>query len=456
MKIRTFFAVLLCKLARGLLRLLRRGGTAFPGRVALKVYPQVLGVLSRGVRVILVTGTNGKTTSSRMIEQAFADAGLNYFANRSGANLISGITAEFAMHSTLTGRPKCQFAVIECDEAASKTVLKYLKPEVIVATNVFRDQLDRYGEITHTLNNIIEGIRHTPESVLCINADCSLIASIPEHVPNPVVRFGVNVPLGGDDLTEISDAPHCIHCKTEYVYDYRTYGHLGAFRCPKCGYHREAPQVAVTAVQDLGVDTSDVTMSIGGREYAVHINLPAAYNIYNAVGSAAALSAFGFTPEAIVHALGAFGCGFGRMEKFDLRGTPGRMMLVKNPAGCNQTMRYLAGLNEDATFVVCLNDRDADGTDISWIWDADFERLAAMGEHLRRVFVSGTRADELRLRLKYAGVDEARIEVFYDYDPLIDAMCASEYPVFIMPTYTAMLDLRGRLQKQLGGKEFWE
>ena len=417
MKIRTFFAVLLCKLARGLLRLLRRGGTAFPGRVALKVYPQVLGVLSQGVRVILVTGTNGKTTSSRMIEQAFADAGLNYFANRSGANLISGITAEFAMHSTLTGRPKCQFAVIECDEAASKTVLKYLKPEVIVATNVFRDQLDRYGEITHTLNNILEGIRHTPE---------------------------------------ISDAPHCIHCKTEYVYDYRTYGHLGAFRCPKCGYHREDPQVAVTAVQDLGVDTSDVTMAIGGQEYAVHINLPAAYNVYNAVGSAAALYAFGFTPEAIVHALGAFGCGFGRMEKFDLRGTPGRMMLVKNPAGCNQTMRYLAGLNEDATFDVCLNDRDADGTDISWIWDADFERLAAMGEHLRQVLVSGTRADELRLRLKYAGVDEAKIQVFYDYDPLIDAMCASEYPVFIMPTYTSMLDLRGRLQKQLGGKEFWE
>ena len=360
------------------------------------------------------------------------------------------------MHSTLTGRPKCQFAVIECDEAASKTVLKYLKPEVIVATNVFRDQLDRYGEITHTLNNIIEGIRHTPESVLCINADCSLIASIPAQVPNPVVRFGVNVPLGGDDLTEISDAPHCIHCKTEYVYDYRTYGHLGAFRCPKCGYHREAPQVAVTAVLNLGVDTSDVTMAIGGQEYAVHINLPAAYNIYNAVGSAAALYAFGFTPEAIVHALGVFGCGFGRMEKFDLRGTPGRMMLVKNPAGCNQTMRYLAGLNEDATFVVCLNDRDADGTDISWIWDADFERLAAMGEHLRHVFVSGTRADELRLRLKYAGVDETKIQVYYDYDPLIDAMCASEYPVFIMPTYTSMLDLRGRLQKRLGGKEFWE
>ena len=456
MKIRVILAMLICKALRLASRILHRGGTAMPGRVALKLCPGLLGVLAENVKVVAITGTNGKTTSARMVEAAFADEGKNYFANRSGANLISGITTEFAMNSTLTGRCRREYAVIECDEAAAVRVFGQLKPRVIVVTNLFRDQLDRYGEITHTLNNIIEGIRHTPESVLCINADCSLIASIPAQVPNPVVRFGVNVPLGDDGTAELSDAPHCIHCKTEYVYDYRTYGHLGAFRCPKCGYHREAPQVAVTAVQNLGVDTSDVTMSIGGREYAVHINLPAAYNIYNAVGSAAALSAFGFTPEAIVHALGAFGCGFGRMEKFDLRGTPGRMMLVKNPAGCNQTMRYLAGLNEDATFVVCLNDRDADGTDISWIWDADFERLAAMGEHLRHVYVSGVRADDMRLRLKYAGVDEARIEVFYDYDPLIDAMCASEYPVFIMPTYTAMLDLRGRLQKQLGGKEFWE
>ena len=144
------------------------------------------------------------------------------------------------------------------------------------------------------------------------------------------------------------------------------------------------------------------------------------------------------------------------MEKFDLEGTPGRMMLVKNPAGCNQVIRYLSGLEEDAVFVVCLNDRDADGTDISWIWDADFERLCSMGDRLKRVLVSGVRADELRLRLKYAGVDEQRIAVCYDYGDLIEAMCASAHPVFIMPTYTAMLDLRGQLQNRLGGKEFWE
>ena len=426
MKIRTFFAVLLCKLARGLLRLLRRGGTAFPGRVALKVYPQVLGVLSRGVRVILVTGTNGKTTSSRMIEQAFADAGLNYFANRSGANLISGITAEFAMHSTLTGRPKCQFAVIECDEAASKTVLKYLKPEVIVATNVFRDQLDRYGEITHTLNNIIEGIRHTPESVLCINADCSLIASIPEHVPNPVVRFGVNVPLGGDDLTEISDAPHCLHCKTEYVYDYRTYGHLGAFRCPKCGYCRPQTDVAVAKVVSSDAEQSTVVFRIGEAEYEAKINLPGGYNIYNACAAMAAGQAMGLDAAMTAKSLSEFACGFGRMEKFEIGGTDVRMILIKNPAGCNQVLNFLTQIREPFVFVACLNDRAQDGKDVSWIWDVDFEALAAQQGRFTRIFVSGVRADDMALRLKYAGFPAERIELVRDYEKLLGEIGADE------------------------------
>lgn len=455
-RIRIILAVLVCKLSRAVIRLLGRGGTAFPGRMALKICPDVLSALSEGVRTILITGTNGKTTSARMIEQAFIDQKKSYLSNKSGANLISGITAEFAMNCSLTGRCKKEFAVIECDEAASKTVLKYLKPEVIVATNVFRDQLDRYGEITHTLNNIIEGISHSPDSLLCLNADCSLIASIPEHVPNPVVFFGINVPLADGDSRELSDASHCIHCKTEYEYDYHTYGHLGGFRCPKCGYSRPIPQYAVTEISALDVDSSSVNMDLNGRDLFLHINLPAVYNIYNAAGAAAALDAFGFQRAEIASALASFDCGFGRMEKFDLEGTPGRMMLVKNPAGCNQVMRYLAALPDKAMFVVCLNDNDADGTDISWIWDADFERLSTMGERLDQVFVSGIRAEDMLLRLKYAGVPEDRMTILHDYGELIDRMCSSEHRVFIMPTYTAMLDLRSQLQKRLGGKEFWE
>ena len=408
-RIRIILAVLVCKLSRALIRLLGRGGTAFPGRMALKICPDVLSALSNGVRTILITGTNGKTTSARMIEQAFIDQKRSYLSNKSGANLISGITAEFAMNSSITGHCKKEYAVIECDEAASKTVLKYLKPEVIVATNVFRDQLDRYGEITHTLNNIIEGISHSPESLLCLNADCSLISSIPEHVPNPVVFFGINVPLADADSKELSDASHCIHCKTEYEYDYHTYGHLGGFRCPKCGYSRPTPQYAVTEISALDADSSSVNMDLNGRELFLHINLPAVYNIYNAAGAAAALDAFGFQRAEIASALASFDCGFGRMEKFDLEGRPGRMMLVKNPAGCNQVMRYLAALPDEAMFVVCLNDNDADGTDISWIWDADFERLSTMGERLDQVLVSGIRAEDMLLRLKYAGVPEERM-----------------------------------------------
>ena len=459
-RIRVFFAVLACKLARALIRLMGRGGTAFPGRVALKLCPDVLGTLSQGVRTILITGTNGKTTSARMIEQAFIEERRSYFSNKSGANLISGITAEFAMNSTLTGKCKKEFAIIECDEAASKTVLKFLKPEVIVATNVFRDQLDRYGEITHTLNNIVEGISHSPESTLCLNADCSLIASIPERVPNPVKRFGIDVPLEAADTAVLSDAPHCIHCKTEYVYSYRTYGHLGGFRCPKCGYQRQEPDYPVTQIRSMDADASEIVMRLNGEALSIRVNLPAAYNIYNAAGAAAALSVFGFENETIVRALAGFDCGFGRMERFDLEGTPGRMMLVKNPAGCNQVIQYLSQLTEDAVFVVCLNDQDADGTDISWIWDVDFERLTTMGDRLKQIYVSGRRCDELRVRLKYAGIPEERIEAEYgpndDYSGLIQRMCQSEVPVFIMPTYTAMLDLRSQLHKRLGGKEFWE
>ena len=455
-RIRIVLAVFVCKLSRAVIRLLGRGGTAFPGRIALKICPDVLSALSKGVRTILITGTNGKTTSARMIEQAFIDQKRSYLSNKSGANLISGITAEFAMNSSITGHCKKEYAIIECDEAASKTVLKYLKPEVIVATNVFRDQLDRYGEITHTLNNIIEGISHSPESLLCLNADCSLISSIPEHVPNPVVFFGINVPLADADSNELSDASHCIHCKTEYEYAYHTYGHLGGFHCPKCGYSRPTPQYAVTEISALDADSSSVNMDLNGRDLFLHINLPAVYNIYNAAGAAAALDAFGFQRAEIASALASFDCGFGRMEKFDLEGRPGRMMLVKNPAGCNQVMRYLAALPDKAMFVVCLNDNDADGTDISWIWDADFERLSTMGERLDQVLVSGIRAEDMLLRLKYAGVPENRMTLVHDYADLIDRMCSSEHRVFIMPTYTAMLDLRSQLQKRLGGKEFWE
>ena len=224
-------AVLACKLCRALIRLLGRGGTDFPGRVALKLCPNLLGELAKNVTTVIVTGTNGKTTTSRMIEQSWQDAGISYFANKSGANLLSGVTAEFAVHSTLTGRCKYSHALIEADEAALKFISKYVDAKVIVYTNIFRDQLDRYGEITHTLNAIREGITHVPNATLCLNADDSLITSLHDDVPNPVIFYGVSTPIYAGHVAEVSDAPYCIKCKSEYEYDFVTYGHLGGYRC---------------------------------------------------------------------------------------------------------------------------------------------------------------------------------------------------------------------------------
>ena len=233
---RLFFAILICKLTRLALRLAGRGGTALPGKLALRVCPDMLSKLSHGVTTVMVTGTNGKTTTCRMLEQMLRDAGRDCFANRSGSNLERGIAADFAANASLFGRPKRRCAVIECDEAAFRRVCGEIKPAVAVVTNVFRDQLDRYGEVTHTLSGIREGLRSSPSTQVCLNADCSLTASLAPDAPDRVRFFGMDADLGR--AAAVSDAPRCIFCGAEYEYDYHTFAHLGGFRCPKCGYSR--------------------------------------------------------------------------------------------------------------------------------------------------------------------------------------------------------------------------
>lgn len=455
-KIRIIIAIIVCKLARWLLRVTGRGGTALPGKLAIKVAPNLLTYLAKNVQTIVITGTNGKTTSARMVEEAFAEKNMSFFANRSGSNLIQGITAEFCANSTVFGKPKKHYAVIESDEAACKKVLGCLQPKVVIVTNIFRDQLDRYGEITHTLNNIKEGLTHCPDTVLCLNADCSLTASLADELPNRHVFYGVDVPVYDAPVEEVSDAPHCLKCKAEYEYDWRTYGHLGGFRCPECGYARPKAQVAVTRIEELAADSSTVELSILDKKTTARINLPAAYNIYNAAGAVAGLIEMGFEPDEAVHALSSFECGFGRMERFEKDGAVMHVILVKNPAGCNQVMNFLCQLDSPASFCVCLNDHTADGTDVSWIWDAEFEKLCSLGENLLQVFVGGERALDMAMRLKYAGLPEENLRVIPDFDELIKAMTEAPGTIYVMPTYTAMLRLREKLANATGGSEFWE
>ena len=456
MSIRAVAAIAACKMTKKLLRLLGRGGTTLPGRVAMKICPELLGHLARNVRCVVITGTNGKTTTARIVEEMFSEAGLSFFANRSGANLMTGVTTEFIDHCTISGKPKNGWAIVEADEAASKEICRLIDPEIILVTNVFRDQLDRYGEVTHTLNNIIIGIQNSPHAKICLNADCSLSVSIADKVKNEVYFYGVDVPIYRSPVKEVSDAPHCIRCKQEYEYTYHTFGHLGGFYCPECGYKRPDTNLSVTEIIGSFLDSTTVTVKFHDKTEQVKINLPGGYNIYNAAGALAVAEVMNLDRETAKNAVACFSCGFGRMEQFNLGKTKARMILVKNPAGCNQVLNYVTNLTEQAVFVCCLNDRLADGTDVSWIWDVNFEKLAEMGDTLDNVYVSGVRAYDMALRLKYAGIPEAKLWVFADYDMLISAMRSQSLPVVIMPTYTAMMDLREKMSAAFGGGEFWE
>lgn len=454
--IRSKIAVAASKTSAALLRKLGRGGTNLPGRLALKIDPALLGTLAQGMHVTVVTGTNGKTTTSRMIEETFRRAGFHYFANKSGANLLSGITAVFAQHARLSGKSPYTHALIECDEAAFRRVSEYLPVEVLVVNNIFRDQLDRYGEISHTLEAIRTGISHVPDAKLCLNADCSLTASLAQNVPNKITWFGVDVPVYKEAVEELSDAPYCINCKAEYTYNWRTFGHLGGFACPNCGYKRHDADVAVTEIISSGASNSRIRLSIEGREHEAEVNLPGGYNIYNAAAAAAVAHENGVGDETIIEALGTFECGFGRAEEFTLGATRARMMLVKNPAGFNQVINLIANDEGEYQLAFLLNDRFADGTDISWIWDVDFETLARHSERFTRVLVGGVRADDMAVRLKYAGFDSQRLEIMRKDDDLLDVLSSSETPTFIMPTYTAMFDLRSAISKRAEVKAFYE
>lgn len=456
MGMRTICASLVCKTSYHLLRMLGRGGTSLPGKLALKIDPNYLRTLSRGVRTLIITGTNGKTTSTHIVAQALENMGEQAFYNRSGANLIQGITTEFAIRSSITGKPHYELAAIECDEGALRRVCEQIDPAVLVVTNVFRDQLDRYGEVTHTLENIMAGVTNSPNATLCLNADDSMVASIAQHVDNDVIFYGVSCEIYPKRVDDLSDATHCIMCGAEYEYDYVTFAHLGGFHCPTCGYARPVPTVAVEKILERRANSCVLEMSVDGVSSIVPVDVPASYDIYNCACVVAGLLAFGFSKEQAFEALGKFKHGFGRSEVLDVHGTPARLMLMKNPAGCNQIINLLLNeTDEDMGLVCLLNDQECDGTDVSWIYDADWESLVASNQ-TPAVITGGDRAEDMALRLKYAGIPSDGIRIIHDYGELIDGIGQMGHPVTIVANYSSMLEFRARAASVLGLAGFWE
>ncbi len=430
--------ITLVRLSEKLLRLFGRGATSFPGKLALFLKKDILKSLSRGVRIIAVTGTNGKTTTCAMIESALKKAGVSCFLNRSGANLITGVTAAFIANCNLFGRCRYDCAVLECDENALKKISLYIDAQILVVTNIFRDQLDRYGEVSSTLAAIKEGAGNMKNALLVLNADDPLTFSL-SRLGNPYVSFGISkrLSLGGRGESEF-----CPFCGTAYEYAFRTYSQLGGFYCPSCGYARETPDYSAEEVFLQDPDTSSFFAVFRGTAALVSVNLGGIYNVYNALAAAAALREFGVELSDVENALSEFGGAFGRMEKFENV----RMLLVKNPAGFTQTVNYIKPLAVH-NLIFVLNDNDADGKDVSWIWDAQID----IGDHVENVYAFGIRSGDMALRLKYAGI-QAKIIKNYDEFKKI----TSQPDTVIIPTYTAMMALRPYFAHRSGKKEFWQ
>jgi UDP-N-acetylmuramyl tripeptide synthase len=456
--------------AVGAVSRLRGGGaSSAPGKVLMRLDPNAIGELgarlSRGS--VLVSATNGKTTTSAILAAILERAGVSLVNNQSGANMAGGIASTLLAAARQKGDIAGELGLFEVDELWLDSLAAQLHPRAILLGNLFRDQLDRYGELETIADRWAAAVHTGParESVLVLNADDPAIADLGRERDAPVLYFGVeddSLALGG--MAHAADAKHCRNCGAPYVFDAVYLGHLGHYHCPSCGQARPAPTVTATHVTLEGVHAARFTLQTPAGEAEVALSLPGLYNVYNALAAAALATALEVDLPEIVAGLGDVKAAFGRAETVLLELDGGRqrelqILLVKNPAGANEVLRTLALEPGEHDLLGILNDKIADGRDVSWIWDADFELLAG---RVRRVTCSGTRASELALRLKYAGIDPSRIRVQADLpsalrEAAVDGWVGSDStaPLYALPTYTAMLALRELLVARGEARSAW-
>jgi UDP-N-acetylmuramyl tripeptide synthase len=460
--VRLSAAIFAARAAAVLSRGLRRGGgTALPGLVAERVDPGLVTTLAGrlGQGSALVTGTNGKTTTARLVRGICREAGLRPVANREGSNMMRGVAAALAESATWGGNfPASQkrLGVFEVDEATMPLIARSVGPRAVLFTNLFRDQLDRYGEVETVATLWRAAVRSfSAEVTLVINADDPSVASLSDVALGSVVLYGVDDETqAGGPLEHAADARWCYACGSELEYTAVFYGHLGHWRCPGCRRARPAPDVAVSSLTaaDGGMD---VTLTTLRGEVSVHLPLVGLYNAYNAAAATALTVALGIEMAAVGRGLAGATAAFGRQERLAIDGRDVQVILAKNPAGVNQVIRTITAEGAPRHLAVFLNDDIADGRDISWIWDVDFELLSG---RVASLVVSGRRAWDMALRLKYAGLGE-RPEVEHDAARALRRAIGATPEggtLYVIPTYTAMLDARNILGRWAGRGAFWE
>jgi len=454
-------SVALARTARALIKATgRSGGTTLPGRILTEVRPDAIERMASGISggSVIVSSTNGKTTTAAMISSVLAAGGRSVLHNKAGSNMHWGVATTLLDSADL---PDDALGLFEIDEAWVSRLAPLLNPKVVVLGNLFRDQLDRYGELERLADEWSAMVAALPEDcalVLC--ADDPSVADLAASLPpgREAIYFGM------EDLNQALaaqahafDAKYCRRCGGKYSYERTFIGHLGHYRCPSCGHARPADiQVTATSVSLKGLSGSEIEFDTPIGHSSLTLPLPGLYNVYNALAAIAAGYAMGEPLTSVVEGISATASVFGRSEMIELDDGDLALLLIKNPTGANEVLRTLgneAGQSGNLDLWIGLNDRIADGRDVSWVWDADFEPLA---DRIGSVTCSGTRASEMALRLKYAGWPSSRLTVDEDLErSLLAAVKRSDGILYALPTYTALLEVRGKIAEKGHADDFW-
>ena len=429
------------------------GGTTLPGKLLWKLDPRAIDRLAARLPLgsALVSATNGKTTTAALGASILGPSA-RLVHNRSGANLVSGVA------STLLAAPRgAELGLFEVDEGALPEVAVRLRPRAVCLGNLFRDQLDRYGELELVAERWRQAVHALPaETTLVVNGDDPQVGDLARERPGSIV-FGLDDPRHAQpELQHAADSKYCIRCGTPYVFAAAYVGHLGDYRCPRCGHGRPPLDVRAREIALHGLERASFELVALAGSRRIDLALPGLYNVYNALAAAALALALGSSLDDVARGLERAGAAFGRFERIAIDGRTLLMLLIKNPAGANEVVRTLVSGGAPQLAVVALNDAVADGKDVSWIWDVDFEPLLA---GLDRLVATGGRAAELALRFRYGGLDPSAIEVVPDLSLALDRgleLTAAGGQLVVLPTYTAMLALRKIVAGRGYVRPYWE
>ncbi len=445
--------ILLARAAAGLSRLVGAGGgTTVPGKLLWKLDPgavdRLAARLPRGSA--LISATNGKTTTAAMVARIL-EPSVRLAHNSSGANLVSGVA------STLLASRGAELGLFEVDEAALPEVARRLHPHAVLLGNLFRDQLDRYGELELVAQRWRETVLELPaDAALVVNGDDPQVGDLVGERPGSTV-FGLDDPRhASPELQHAADSKWCVRCGTPYAYAAAYIGHLGDYRCPACGHARPQLDLRAREVELQGLERASFELVTPEGTRRIELGVPGLYNVYNALAAASLARALEAPLDAVQSGLQGFSAAFGRFERISIGERSLLVLLIKNPAGANEVVRTLVAGGRPSLLLVALNDEIADGRDVSWIWDVDFEPLL---DGLGRLIASGERAAELALRFKYAGLPADAIEVVPSLDEALDRgleLTPSGEELLALPTYTAMLALRDLVARRGFVKPYWE